>query len=66
MPISFTDNRTIYSVAYGAICTVASQSMGGSYYNRPSYIPLVFVTATLVAYAACTALDIGLEKTKQK
>lgn len=66
MPISFSDNRTIYSVAYGALCTGVSQGVGGLYYNRPSCIPLVLIPATLLAYAMCTAFDIGVEKTKEK
>lgn len=66
MPISFTDNRTIYSVTYGALCTTLSQSKGGIYYERPKFIPLVFIPFALLGYAFCTALDIGVEKEKKK
>lgn len=66
MPISFNDDRTIYSVAYGTLTTMLSQSSVGIHYGKPFRIPMVFIPMTILGYACCTGLDMGLSKTTQK
>lgn len=66
MPISFNDDRTIYSVAYGSLMTMLSQSSIGIHYDKPFRFPIVFIPMTIVGYAYCTCMGIGINQTKQK
>ena len=64
MPVNFTDNRTIYSVGFGAFCALILEGSGGTINYKQINNPLIFIMNAIVAYAYCTAFEIGVEKKK--